>query len=181
MSIATLVCPASAGANHSLMANASNRQGRVTPETLEEARRLRAIYAAKKSALVKDGLGTQAAFGETFNIGNQAAVGFFLSGKTALSLKAAAGFARGLDCLIADFSPRLAALQTIYADGAGPLSPDVQELIRALAPEQKERLENAIRALLGTKAPTEKRAAASVSAELRAGTRKPTARQSAPR
>jgi|GEM_PF-719874 len=51
---------------------------------------------------------TQAEFGEMYEIGNQSAVGHFLHGRTPLSPKAAAGFARGLNCRVADFSPRLA-------------------------------------------------------------------------
>lgn len=53
--------------------------------------------------------GTQAVFGELHEIGTQGAVGQFLRGETPLSLKAARGFAAGLKCEIADFSPRLAA------------------------------------------------------------------------
>lgn len=48
-------------------------------------------------------------FGEQFEIGNQSAVGQFLRGEAALSLKAAKGFALGLGCPISAFSKRLAA------------------------------------------------------------------------
>lgn len=86
------------------------RRGKVTDEHREEARKLLAIWHREQPRLKAAGYGSQAAFGEQFEIGNQAAVGFFLNGKTALSPKAAAGFARGLRCRIEDFSPRLAKL-----------------------------------------------------------------------
>lgn len=84
----------------------------ITPEHLREAARLRALWEDAKPALKKKGLGTQEAFGAAFDIGNQAATGFFLGGKIALSPKAAAGFARGLGVPISAFSPRLAAVLT---------------------------------------------------------------------
>jgi hypothetical protein len=61
-----------------------------------------------------NGVATQAAFGEAYDIGNQAAVGFFLNGQTALSLKAARGFALGLGVQIDAFSPRLAEMAAEY-------------------------------------------------------------------
>jgi hypothetical protein len=76
----------------------------------EEARRLKEIWEKADAAQ----RGTQADFGETHFIGNQSAVGQFLRGKTALSLKAAKGFAKGLGCRIADFSPRLAAMESSW-------------------------------------------------------------------
>lgn len=57
---------------------------------------------------------TQAEFGELHGVGNQSAVGQFLRGKIPLSLKAAKGFAKGLNCLVADFSPRLAELESSW-------------------------------------------------------------------
>jgi hypothetical protein len=80
----------------------SSRKSKVTDETREESRRLKAIWDERKTL-------SQDLFGEQFEIGNQGAVWQFLNGVTALSLKAARGFARGLRCQIADFSPRLAA------------------------------------------------------------------------
>lgn len=77
------------------------RKAKVTEENLEEAKRLMDLWKQKSTM-------SQAEFGETFNIGNQSAVGQFLNGLTPLSLKAAAGFAKGLQCTIVDFSPRLA-------------------------------------------------------------------------
>ncbi len=68
----------------------------------EEAARLRAIWDATPNRP------SQAEFGEMFNIGGQSAVNNFLRGFSPLSLKAAAGFARGLGVPIAQFSTRLA-------------------------------------------------------------------------
>jgi len=78
------------------------RKAKITPVHSGEAARLRHIWeeTANKPS--------QAAFGEQYDIGTQPAVGFFLNGKTPLSLKAARGFATGLNCSIEDFSPRLA-------------------------------------------------------------------------
>lgn len=94
------------------MTQGKNKQGVVTEENLDEARRLRAIWDRKRSELRTAGqpVFSQESFGADFKVGNQAAVGFFLNGKTALSFKAASGFAKGLGCRIADFSPRLAEM-----------------------------------------------------------------------
>ncbi len=80
-----------------------SKKAKITDLHLQEAKKLRLLWDKKKPT-------TQAVFGETYDIGNQAAVGNFLAGRSALSLKAAAGFARGLGCAIGDFSPRLAAM-----------------------------------------------------------------------
>ncbi|NYT76535.1 helix-turn-helix transcriptional regulator [Alcaligenaceae bacterium] len=79
-----------------------SKKAKITDEHRLEAKKLRAIWDEKKPS-------TQEVFGETYEIGNQAAVGNFLAGRSALSLKAAVGFAHGLGCRIDDFSPRLAA------------------------------------------------------------------------
>lgn len=79
----------------------SNRKARVTDEHLAEASKLRALWDAADHGL------SQQVFGEKFGIGNQSAVGQFLRGQTPLSMKAAVGFAKGLNCNLADFSPRL--------------------------------------------------------------------------
>lgn len=92
------------------MASDDAKRGKVTDENRQEALALKAIWTMARDRLKAAGLASQEAFGAEFKIGNQAAVGFFLNGKTALSPKAAAGFARGLNCQVADFSPRLAAL-----------------------------------------------------------------------
>lgn len=134
------------------MDRANNRRGRVTAEHTEEARLLRAIWQAKKAELEASGVGTQEAFGDRYGIGNQAAVGFFLNGKTALSAKAAAGFARGLGVPISSFSPRLAAVLDQPAqvapppvslprglrDPAAPLLEQLANMLRELPEIQRE-------------------------------------------
>lgn len=80
------------------------RKVKVTPETLEESRRLRELWDATKDRP------NQTVFGEMYSVGNQSAVGQFLRGDTPISLKAAIGFAKGLRCEIEDFSPRLAKI-----------------------------------------------------------------------
>ena len=91
------------------------RKVKVTPETLEESRRLRALWDATKDRP------NQTVFGEMYGVGNQSAVGQFLRGATPISLKAAIGFAKGLRCEIEDFSPRLAK---IASEAAQVLSKD---------------------------------------------------------
>lgn len=78
----------------------TNKKAKITPETLEEAKALRAIWDNTSHP-------SQAEFGERYNIGNQSAVGQFLRGAVPLSMNAAQGFALGLGCSISDFSPRL--------------------------------------------------------------------------
>lgn len=85
----------------------------LTEEHREESRRLKAIWAERKERI------SQAEFGQTYDIGSQAAVGHFLNGKAAISLKAARGFAKGLGCEIADFSPRLAGEAAALGEVAG--------------------------------------------------------------
>lgn len=77
----------------------------------EESAALKRIWIEKKAYRIERcGSDSQEAFGHAYNIGNQAAVGQFINGKTALSLKAAAGFSRGLGVPVEDFSPRLAVV-----------------------------------------------------------------------
>lgn len=80
---------------------AGARKAVVTDEHREEARKLKEIWARTKRP-------TQAVFGETYDIGGQSAVNNFLNGVSALSMRAAKGFARGLGCEVVEFSPRLA-------------------------------------------------------------------------
>lgn len=112
-----------------------NKQGKITPEHEAEATRLRALWAASEDARAARGVKSQESFGAAYSIGNQAAVGFFLNGKTALSMKAAVGFARGLECQVVDFSPRLAremeamasamAMPTLSTGSRGATPPSV--------------------------------------------------------
>lgn len=72
------------------MNESDKKKGRVTPENLEEARRLRAIWDSEEGRKTRYVFGavSQEAFGAVNDIGNQAAVGFFLNGKTALHSQA---------------------------------------------------------------------------------------------
>lgn len=96
------------------MSETGARRGKVTDEHREEARLLKAIWDRTYADRKKSNLHTQGAFGAEYDIGGQAVVGFFINGHTALSLKAAKGFALGLGCQISDFSPRLAALESSW-------------------------------------------------------------------
>lgn len=89
----------------------------------EESSKLFEIWTRNKTV-------SQAKFGEKYKIGGQAAVGQFLNGDTALSFKAARGFAAGLGCSISDFSPRLAKeaeLNAQFSTQPPPLQNDVKE------------------------------------------------------
>ncbi len=96
------------------MEKKDEKRGKVTDEHREEARLLKAIWDSTYEERKASGLHAQGAFGSEYSIGGQAVVGFFLSGHTALSLKAARGFAKGLNCRISDFSQRLAAMETSW-------------------------------------------------------------------
>lgn len=89
------------GHDSAAMNSAAPRKATITDEHRNEAKRLKAIWDRTPHP-------SQAAFGDKYEIGSQSAVGNFLNGLSALSLKAATGFAKGLGCDIADFSPRLA-------------------------------------------------------------------------
>ncbi|MEG1466712.1 MAG: LexA family transcriptional regulator [Hafnia sp.] len=78
-------------------------QKTLTPDQLEDAKRLKAIYEAKKKTL---GL-TQQSIADELNA-SQGAVGHYLNGRNALNTKAAAVFAKMLNISISDFSPTLA-------------------------------------------------------------------------
>lgn len=83
-----------------------NKKAVVTDEHRLEARALKALWDTAKS---EGKIGSQAAVGDTYEIGNQNAVSQFLNAATPLSLKAACGFCAALHCMLEDFSPRLAA------------------------------------------------------------------------
>jgi len=97
------------------MTSAAAKRGKITDENREEAAKLLAIWNQTKADREARGVGSQEKFGAEFGIGNQAAVGFFLNARTALSPKAAAGFARGMGCSVGDFSPRLAKMLNVAA------------------------------------------------------------------
>lgn len=94
----------------------------------EEAKLLKSIWDNTPNR------GNQAEFGEQFEIGNQSAVGQFLRGETALSPKAARGFAKGLNCSIVDFSPRLAKEAELNAKFTQSEKLTVSGLLAELAP-----------------------------------------------
>lgn len=75
----------------------------LTKDQIDEAALLKHLYTAAQHGL------SQAEFGASFDIGSQGAVWQYLNGRTAINLKAAKGFAKGLNCNVSDFSPRLAA------------------------------------------------------------------------
>lgn len=77
------------------------KKATITDEHRQEAEALKRIWRSTEHP-------SQPEFGELYEIGNQSAVSQFLNGKSALSLKAAIGFAKGLGCKVEDFSPRLA-------------------------------------------------------------------------
>lgn len=129
------------------------RRGRVKPEHVDEAKRLRAIYDQEPR-------GTQAEFGEKWDIGNQSAVGNMLNGKQAISLLAGAKFAKALNCSIADFSPRLAVQAaeigslayppsnvTTLPRGSWPFSQELRDTVEALDAAQFSHVEATLRAL----------------------------------
>lgn len=105
----------------------TDRRAKVTPETRAEAKRLRELWDTRSHP-------SQAEFGEIYGIGNQSAVGQFLRGVTPLSLKAAQGFARGLDVALEEFSPRLAkkAAEIASMAPADGLSAEVMNLAREI-------------------------------------------------
>lgn len=142
MSIPALVEFMTSDANHCRMSKTDDRRGKVTPENIAEAERLSAIWEETYAERKTRNLHSQGAFGLEYEIGNQAAVGFFLNGKTALSLKAARGFATGLKCNIADFSPRLAREAELAAAVANAPTGHATELARRIqaAPPETARL-----------------------------------------
>lgn len=103
----------------------TSRAAKVTAEHREESAKLKAIWDETGHRGM-----SQAEFGAQFEIGTQAAVGFFLNGNSPISLKAARGFARGLRCNIADFSPRLAAEAAQNAEFAAPTESDFVDIPR---------------------------------------------------
>ena len=103
------------------------RKAKVTSETLLESEKLLDLWENT------DPRPSQVEFGEKFDIGSQSAVSGFLKGKTPISLKAARGFAKGLQCQISDFSERLA-----QADAAAwPFALVDRGRYEALSPEAR--------------------------------------------
>jgi transcriptional regulator with XRE-family HTH domain len=128
------------------MADTRDRRGTVTDENRAESARLRAIWESDAGIAIrrKAGCYSQGDFGEAYGIGNQAAVGFFLNGKTAISLKAALAFARGLGCRVEEFSERLAELAKTNEPSAWPFQMVARERFDALTERQKGLVEAAM-------------------------------------
>jgi hypothetical protein len=100
---------------------------------VQEAKRLKAIWDRRKPKI------SQEAFAFQYGFGTQGAVWQYLHARTPLNLVAAIKFAKGLGCLVKDFSPRLA---DELADIQAVLAPTGEEqywlkAIEALTPEQK--------------------------------------------
>lgn len=114
MSTGGLVACFTSGATLSAVnPKARDRSGKLTPENLEESRKLKELWDKSTHGL------TQEQFGAKFEIGNQGMVWQCLNGTgAAISLKAARGFARGLGVQIAQFSPRLATEAGVNAQFA---------------------------------------------------------------
>jgi transcriptional regulator with XRE-family HTH domain len=135
-------------------------KAKITDENREESRLLKALWDSTGHAKL-----TQAEFGHQFGIGTQAAVGFFLNGKSAISLKAARGFARGLNCPISSFSKRLAAEladavaphhlpQARASDGVWPFSTvTVAQYYEVLTQTQRDILEATAHSFVNAREP----------------------------
>ena len=95
----------------------SNKKAKVTDEHRQEAQALKDIWNRVNPRSQKE-------FATEFGIGGQTAVSNFLNGTSALSLKAATGFAVGLGCRIEDFSPLLAAEAAQIAEVTPQISDD---------------------------------------------------------
>jgi hypothetical protein len=115
-----------------------SRRSKVTEEHLQEAATLRDLWAASQEERSARGVGSQLAFGAKYNIGSQAAVGGFLNGLSPLSLKAAVGFAKGLNCKVGEFSPRLA--KVLEADAVVYGAGGEKTVMEFTAPEPETRV-----------------------------------------
>lgn len=82
----------------------SQKKAKIDPVHVEEAEKLRQLFQARPSPQL-----SQARFGEQNEIGSQGVVWQYLNARIPLNLEQAVRFARGLNCSVADFSPRLAA------------------------------------------------------------------------
>ena len=79
-----------------------SKRSKITDEHREEAARLKALWEDGRPRR------TQAIFGEQYGLGNQANVGHYLNGRSALNVKASVAFATELGCQVSDFSQRIA-------------------------------------------------------------------------
>ena len=81
----------------------ASKKSKVTPEQKAECERLLALYRDRVPGRM-----SQDQFGHAFDLGNQSNVGHYLHGRQSLNAVAALKFAKGLECVVEDFSPRLA-------------------------------------------------------------------------
>ncbi|MDY0046040.1 MAG: hypothetical protein RBS10_01350 [Thauera propionica] len=82
----------------------TQKKAKIEPVHVEEAEKLRRIFEARPSPRL-----SQAKFGDQYEIGSQGVVWQYLNARIPLNVEQAVRFARGLNCSVADFSPRLAA------------------------------------------------------------------------
>ena len=119
----------------------SKRRGpTITPENLEEAATLKALYKERATL-------SQAEFGAQSGLGTQGMVWQYLNGKAALHLRAAVQFSKMLGCSIGDFSSRLANEQqrlsapsdpTHYTIEAGPAHYTIEDATANLVATLKD-------------------------------------------
>ena len=81
----------------------SQKKAKIEPMHIEEAQRLRRLFDDRPMPRL-----SQAKFGEAFEIGSQGVVWQYLHARIPLNVEQAVRFARGLNCSVSDFSPRLA-------------------------------------------------------------------------
>jgi hypothetical protein len=98
----------------------NHKKAVVTEENMQESARLKKLWEQRKRVHNLN----QTDFGEKFGIGTQGAVWMCLNGRMAISFKAGIGFARGLRCDLAEFSPRLANMAGAVAAAALDAMPD---------------------------------------------------------
>jgi len=96
----------------------------LSPEQLEDATRLKAVYTAKKRQLHL----TQESLASACGWESQGTVSQYLNGKIPLNLEAALKFAAALHVQVGDFSPRIAAALppglSPAPEGRGPKHPN---------------------------------------------------------
>lgn len=101
----------------------------LEPWQLEDAARLKELFAAREPKV------SQAEFGAQHGLGSQGMVWQYLSGHRPLNIKAATAFARGLSVTVQAFSPTLAS-QIDYVSQSAASAP--QHDVRELAGEYQE-------------------------------------------
>ena len=114
----------------------------LTDEHRQESAKLKELYLNAKHGF------SQAAFGQLYEIGNQGTVWQCLNAKgMPISLKAARGFAKGLNCSIEDFSPRLAATAKEVGQYAGPSTNKERGQPSTHVPSTEKSIEDALELL----------------------------------